>query len=258
MGSRSALPAAPAGLLREARGLPPGAGDAGPPGVRKSAWAPLWGAPPGASGPRAVAEHAEIPAGAPEAPPARRALAQFRNCFIVAEDREGLLLVDQHVAHERMLYERLRAQLLEGPVPRQATLFPVVLEPGPELVAIALERREDLERCGFSVEPFGREALRVVEVPAVMGRQTSAEGVLAVLEELARASRRPAERLFEHLLATVACHSAVRKGQPLSPEKMDYLLAGLDACETPHHCPHGRVVSLRVDLGPLERAFGRS
>ncbi len=259
LGVRAAVPHAPGGLVRPQGGAGGRLAAARPADVARTNWQTLWESPQGRQEAPAVEidSPAPVEAGADVCPP-RRVLAQFRNCFIVAEDREGLLLVDQHVAHERLLYERLRAQLEEGPVPRQAALFPVVLEPGPELVERAREHRERLERCGFVIEDFGVQALRVLEVPAVMGRKTAAEGVLAVLEELGRASRRPAEGLFEHLLATVACHSAVRKGQALTPEKMEYLLQGLDACEAPHHCPHGRVVSLRIDLGPLERAFGRS
>ncbi|NJN64532.1 MAG: DNA mismatch repair protein MutL, partial [Acidobacteria bacterium] len=122
----------------------------------------------------------------------------------------------------------------------------------------AMTLREVLLRAGFVVEPFGAHQLRVAEVPAVFGRNASPDALRVILDELIRGGGRPMESLWQHALATVACHTAVRKGQELTREKMDYILRGLDACEAPHHCPHGRVVSMRVDLGDLDRSFGRS
>lgn len=188
----------------------------------------------------------------------RRSLAQYRNCYILAEDAEGLMIVDQHVAHERLLYEMLLRQAEEGPLPRQACLFPEVIEVGAERAAAAETCDETLRRCGFILERFGETSIRVAEVPAVYGRTAPNESVRTVLDEMVRGDRRAAETLFRNVLATVACHSAVRKGQELSREKMDYILRGLDACDAPHHCPHGRVVSLRLDLSALDRNFGRT
>jgi DNA mismatch repair protein MutL len=198
------------------------------------------------------------PPPAPAASGRPRALAQLRDCYIVAEDDRGLLIVDQHVAHERLLYERLLAQAERGPLPRQAALFPAALEVGPERCEQALAAADLLLCCGFRVESFGTDTIKVSEVPAVMDRQAGPEAVVAVLERLAAGERNPTEPMLHRLLATVACHTAVRKGMPLNREKMDYILGGLEACEAPHHCPHGRVVSLRVDLSALDRNFERS
>jgi DNA mismatch repair protein MutL len=194
---------------------------------------------------------------ADQGPPTRRALAQHRRCYILAEDADGLLVVDQHVAHERLLYEKLVGEAHDRPLPRQVLLFPAVLELDPEDAEVARDQRALLERCGFVVEPFGGDAVKVSEVPSVYGREAAPEALLTILEQIRRGEPRLGEPMLHLLLATVACHTAVRKGDALSLEKMDYLLSGLDACEAPHHCPHGRVVSLRVDLSTLDDNFDR-
>ena len=187
-----------------------------------------------------------------------RALAQYANCYIVAADERGLLVVDQHVAHERMIYERLIQEAESGPMARQLLLFPQTVELPPGGVE-ALERERTLfERIGFRFEPFGRSTVVVREVPAVLGREAHPATLEDLVARALEGSRAGAEAMFPRLLATVACHSAVRKGMPLSLEQMGYILRGLAACEVPGHCPHGRVISLRVDLAALDRGFDRA
>ena len=200
---------------------------------------------------------AEGTPGAAAAPPRVRALAQYRNCYIVAHDEKGLLVVDQHVAHERMIYERLLAQFDGGPLPRQRLLFPLTLEVGPAAAELVGRRAAELTRIGFSAEPFGPTTVVLREAPSILGRGVGEDEFRAVLARLAEEDRAGAVDLFQHLLATVACHSAVRKGMPLPLEKLDYILRGLDACAAPSHCPHGRVISLRIDLSALDRGFDR-
>ena len=185
------------------------------------------------------------------------ALAQYNDCFIVARDADGLLIVDQHVAHERLLFERLVEQTGRGALARQALLFPTPVELDPRESELLSRHAQEVERIGYAWEPFGPNTVSVREVPAILGERASADSLTRVLEALAEDERSGPEALFRRLLATVACHSAVRKGMRLTREKMDYILQGLVSCEIPTHCPHGRVISLRVDLGPLEREFGR-
>ncbi len=201
-----------------------------------------------------VLPEAGRPAG--EAPP--RVLGQLRNCYIVAEDDRGLVLVDQHVAHERVLYERLLDELDRGPLPRQALLFAEPLEVGAGRVAVARERSDDLGRLGFEVEPFGEEAVIVREVPAIFGRSARADVVIDVLDRLGEGDRPGAEPAFHRVLSTVACHAAVRAGMVLDRARMEWILRGLWACRRPTHCPHGRPVLLRVDFPAIDRAFERS
>ncbi|MCU0253415.1 MAG: DNA mismatch repair endonuclease MutL [Acidobacteria bacterium] len=192
-----------------------------------------------------------------EATPAQP-LAQYANCYIVAADERGLLVVDQHVAHERQIYERLIRDAESGPMARQLLLFPQAIELPPGGLE-ALERARPLfERIGFRFEPFGGSTVLVREVPAVLGREARPEALEDLVARAMEGDRAGAEALFPRLLATVACHSAVRKGMPLSLEQMGYILRGLSACEIPGHCPHGRVISIRVDLSALDRGFDRT
>lgn len=195
---------------------------------------------------------------AAEPRPTVRALAQYRDCYIVAEDEQGLLIVDQHVAHERLLFEQLLAQADQGPLPRQVLLFPVTREVGPARAELVGTHRDLLLRLGFAAEPFGPASVVVREVPAILGREASPETFDDLLERVRRGDRAGAEDLFRHLLATVACHSAVRKGMPLPLGKLEYILRGLAACACPSHCPHGRVIAQRVDLSALDRSFDRA
>ncbi len=187
-----------------------------------------------------------------------RVLAQFRDTFILAEDARGLLIVDQHVAHERILYEELSNQADAGDLPRQALMFPRPLEVEPRHLDLIEEQRATLERLGFRLERFGDDAVLVREVPAVLGKQARPEALIGVLERLDVGDKTGSKSLFDHLLATVACHAAVKKGYALGPEKLAYLLQGLDKCESPSHCPHGRAISFRIDIERLNHHFERS
>jgi DNA mismatch repair protein MutL len=190
--------------------------------------------------------------------PGARPLAQFRNTFIIAEDAEGLLIVDQHVAHERILYEQLARGQDQSGMARQAVLETQPLELDAHQREVLREHRDLVERLGFRVESFGEEAVLVREVPAVTGRTVGGDALIAVLARLDEGDRAGAQDLFDHLLATLACHSAVRKGDPLTTEKMAFLLQGLDKCEAPSHCPHGRRISMRVDVSVLNAQFERT
>lgn len=194
--------------------------------------------------------------GADEAP--ARPLAQYANCYIVASDAHGLLVVDQHVAHERMIYERLIRDAESGPMARQLLLFPQTVELPPGGVETLERERSLFERLGFRFDPFGGSTVVVREVPAILGREARPATLEDVVARAMEGDRPAAETMFPRLLATVACHSAVRKGMPLSIDQMGYILRGLSACEVPGHCPHGRVISLRVDLAVLDRGFDRA
>ncbi len=252
---RAAVP-----VLAPPPGGPPGGDPAAGPGAFPGAPPPppavRDGAPPrGLDG--AAAPPGRLAWGDADGPPARP-LAQYANCYIVASDERGLLVVDQHVAHERMIYERLIAEAESGPMARQLLLFPQTVELPPGGIETLERERGSFERIGFRFEPFGGRTVMVREVPAVLGREARPAALEDLVARATEGDRSGAEALFPRLLATVACHSAVRKGMPLSLEQMGYILRGLAACEVPGHCPHGRVISLRVDLGALDRGFDRA
>jgi DNA mismatch repair protein MutL len=201
-----------------------------------------------------------------------RCIGQLLGTFLLLEDKGGLLLVDQHAAHERVLYERLRRAWLEGGVERQGLLVPalVELEAGARAALEAAGAR--LEALGFELEPFGAGAVLVRAVPALLAERDPAALVRGLAEELrARALElgtagqgapdpaavrqlEAADRLF----ATLACHAARRAGDVLAPAEQRALLDALDGIPWAPTCPHGRPVAVPVTLGEIERRFGRS
>jgi DNA mismatch repair protein MutL len=194
-----------------------------------------------------------------EGPATAFALAQYRNCYILGRDEQGLLLVDQHTAHERILYEELLDATAAGPAERQTLLFPVTVELGPGEPVVLEEHCDALERTGFGLEGFGGETVVVREVPG----GCPAGEVSALVRDLVQALReggppRGPDEARQRAAATAACHAAVKINDPLTPEKMDYILGGVLRCRTPTHCPHGRPVMLRITLDEIERAFGRT
>lgn len=184
-----------------------------------------------------------------------RPLGQLDAAFLVCEGEEGLVLVDQHAAHERILYEKLT----EPGGGRQALLIPETVELGARAMAAILPHLEVLRQAGFELEPFGAETLKLTAVPAVLGR--GAAGPLLAEFASALAAAQGAGAPFEareRLRRLAACHGAVRAGQALSPPEMQALLAGLDSCRNPGTCPHGRPTFLLWGKGMIAKAFKRS
>ena len=193
-----------------------------------------------------------------EAPPT--VLGQHRNTYIVATDGEDLILVDQHTAHERVRFEALRAARDAGRVESQMLIVPAVIALAPRLLAILEQGADDLRAAGYDVEPFGGDAVRVSAVPSVLaGRDPAAalEHVLRDLLDREDASGEAAEARLR-VMATVACHSAARGGQPLARDAMAAIVAGLWRAEQPSVCPHGRPTRVRVPRDDVSRWFGRA
>ena len=185
-------------------------------------------------------------------------LSQYANTYILAADADGLLIIDQHVAHERVLFERVQAQRAEDGVRVQRLLVPEVIELSSTESATADEYGSALAEFGFEIEPFGGNAWALRTVPEVLGQRNGENVVRELLGTLsAGTGARAVEVLERDVAASIACHSAVRANQPLSFEVMSRLVADLSACETPMHCPHGRPVMLRMTLGQIERRIGR-
>ena len=201
--------------------------------------------------PEAAPELVEFPLGT--------ARAQMFDNFIIAQNGEGLLLVDQHAAHERLVYERFKAQLASGSVPSQAQLIPLVVELPEEDCARLEEAATELERFGLYLERFGPRAVAVRETPALLGN-SDIEGLvrdvadgLAEWESIAAVSDR-----MEAIIARMACHGSVRSGRRLRVDEMNALLRDMEA--TPHsgQCIHGRPTYVELKKKDIERLFGRS
>ena len=195
--------------------------------------------------------------------PLLRLVGQLRSAFIVAEGPAGLVLVDQHAAHERVLYERFLAGSQGGPEEaertaaegRQELLDPPLIELTPSAAAAWDAHAASLLGAGFVCEEFGDRVLRLRAVPAALGERDARTMLQAVLDDLAGEER--AVRQNDPALASAACHAAVRAGKSLSQEEMRALLRDLESCENPHTCPHGRPVVVQFELSELERRFGR-
>jgi len=186
-------------------------------------------------------------------------LGQLRDTFIIAIDSEGVLIVDQHVAHERILYEQVLERLASRELESQRMLVPLVLELSASQVEVLGARSADLARLGFEVEPFGERSLHVSAVPAIVPIEAAASTIRAMADDLDGRDRgAPIETALRQLAATIACHAAVKAHDPLSRETMQYLLDELRRTAYSTICPHGRPVLLRLTRREIERAFDRA
>jgi DNA mismatch repair protein MutL len=185
--------------------------------------------------------------------PILRVVGQVNNVYIIAEGPDGMYLVDQHTAHERVLYERLKAR--QGQVERQGLLDPLTIEVTPQQREILAALAGELARWGFEAEPFGGNSCLLRSVPAILGTASPREGFLEALEVLEEA--RDGEERQEGMLRSLACHGAVRAGQALSSQEMRELLRDLEETSSPYTCPHGRPTMIYLSTAQLEREFGR-
>jgi DNA mismatch repair protein MutL len=252
LGAAGAAPAPAPAFARVAEGAPPT--------TRPGDW--LF-AEPGEAGPP-LADAPAFPAARPFRFGELRLLGQLHGTYLLLEAKDGLLLVDQHAAHERVLYESLRAAWREAGVPRQALLVPETLELEPATQAALAERAGEVAALGYEVEPFGAEAVVVRAVPALLADRDPLGGLRGLAEQLAEgelalphAGSRwldAADRLF----ASLACHSARRAGDALAPAEQRALADALDAIPWAPTCPHGRPVAVPIATAEIARRFGRS
>ncbi len=185
-------------------------------------------------------------------------LGQFRSTFIIAVDDDGVAIIDQHVAHERVLYERMSARLTEGALESQRLLTPIIMEMPPEASGALLAHGDQLRRCGFEVEEFGPTSVRVDAMPALLSREQGTAALKALsadLEGLGGAA--PVGEHLRNMAATMACHAAVKANDPLTHEKMVHILEELRQTAYSTVCPHGRPVMLRISRREVEKNFQR-
>jgi len=186
-----------------------------------------------------------------------RILGQLWNTYLVCQTPDGLLLVDQHAAHERVVYESLRKNVRDSRIERQAFLIPQKLELPLRESRIVLEKREELFRLGFEIEDFGGGTLTLRSVPSIMlntGWQAFFSEIVSLLEEGEIVTH---EKTMDKLLTVMACHGAIRAGQRLSQDEMGSLLTQLEESSLPTNCPHGRPVSKKFTCYEIEKMFRR-
>jgi DNA mismatch repair protein MutL len=175
--------------------------------------------------------------------------------YLVCEGDDRMVLIDQHAAHERVVYEDLRAALRDGALPSQSLLEPLAVPLRPDLLAVVEDEAEALGRLGFEVEPFGPDRARLRAHPVTL-RGDPAEALRETLASLVHGAG--GERtVVERGLATVACHSAIRAGKRVSDGEVRALLARMDEVDFGDHCPHGRPAWTVISRADLERMFGR-
>jgi DNA mismatch repair protein MutL len=190
--------------------------------------------------------------------PLGAARAQVHETYIVAQTRDGLVIVDQHAAHERLVYERLKAALAQHGVARQILLIPDIVELEEADVERLAARAGELAQYGLVIEPFGPGAVAVRETPALLGEIDAAALLRDLAEHLAEwDSSLPLERRLLHVASTMACHGSVRAGRRLKPEEMNALLREMEATPNSGQCNHGRPTYVELKLTDIERLFGR-
>jgi DNA mismatch repair protein MutL len=190
--------------------------------------------------------------------PLGAARTQIHETYIVSQTRDGLIVIDQHAAHERIVYERLKASLEANGVQRQILLIPDIIEMDEATVERLVARADELARFGLVIESFGPGAVAVRETPSLLGK-ADASGLLRDLaEHMAEWDEAlPLERRLMHVAATMACHGSVRAGRVLKPEEMNALLREMEATPNSGQCNHGRPTYVELTLADIEKLFGR-
>ena len=189
--------------------------------------------------------------------PLLRVVGQVGAAYIVAEGPDGLYLIDQHAAHERVLYEKLMAERAQGAVAAQHLLEPVPVTVDSELAGLVAEHLDALLAVGFEIEPFGKDTYLVRAVPAVLSGQDPARIVEEVVRGLAEGEDITGKAVEDRLITTICKRAAVKAGQVLSDQEMRALVRELEACNTPHTCPHGRPTMIHITAERLASMFGR-
>jgi DNA mismatch repair protein MutL len=187
--------------------------------------------------------------------PVLRILGQLLSSYIVAEGPDGLYLIDQHAAHERILFEKIENQRLRQETEVQGLLEPVTFEVNPKQEEVLKSHSEDLAEFGFSIEPFGDRTYLVRAVPALLYQKDWTGMVRELLDSLSSGDKRDWR---EEIAVSMACHSAVRAGQALTDDEMRELIRQLEQVALPHTCPHGRPTMIHLSSTQLRKEFGRS
>jgi DNA mismatch repair protein MutL len=186
------------------------------------------------------------------------ARAQVHENYIIAQTATGMVIVDQHAAHERLVYERLKRQMAETGIKAQALLIPEIVELSPSDATRLLSVSDDLAALGLTIEPFGGNAIAVRETPAILGNVSAKALLEDVLDELADLGQSQSlQSKMEAILSRMACHGSIRSGRQMRAEEMNALLREMEA--TPHsgQCNHGRPTYVELKLHDIERLFGR-
>ena len=247
---------------------PTRAAGASPPSIDAATlWRSLYEAPteppqaaPADPGQPQSADATHHPAETPTpAPPQRRPAIQLHNTYLVTETNDGLMIIDQHALHERILYEQPRRRLTTGPLESQRLLLPETLEVTPRQLAVLEERADLLGQLGIEITPFGSNSAAVQAFPSLLADTDVRAFTRDLIDKLDIPEDQPhAESLIHELLDMMACKAAIKAGDPLTPEEIDTLIANKHLIEKGSTCPHGRPTTLQMNLRELEKQFKRT
>ncbi|WP_020471891.1 DNA mismatch repair endonuclease MutL [Zavarzinella formosa] len=189
--------------------------------------------------------------------PPQRAI-QIHDAYLIVETAQGMLVIDQHALHERILFEQLRRRILDGKLDVQRLLIPEPIDLTMEQATVVLDAKTQLAELGLEVEDFGGGTVAVSSYPALLSRIPVQQIFQSVVDELVKEDRTPSKaHVFHHLLATMACKAAVKAGDKLTTDEIDYLMQLRQMAEDSHHCPHGRPTSLTFSRHELDKQFKR-
>ncbi len=183
---------------------------------------------------------------------------QIHNSYLVVETENGLMIIDQHAQHERILYQQLREKVNSDAIAKQKLLIPDVIDLTPKQMAQIEQLREQLDRAGVEIEPFGPRSIAVNSVPAMSRSLNIPEFIEDLLDRTENITQANPEIILEHVLQSLACKAAVKAGQQLKPEEIEALLEMRDAIDMNSACPHGRPTALKMSLSELEKQFKRT
>ena len=191
--------------------------------------------------------------------PLGAARAQIHENYIIAQSEDGLVIIDQHAAHERLVYEKFKKQLAESGVERQGLLAPEIVQMDEDTTSQLLAFAEDLAKLGLEIEPFGAGAIAVQSVPAILGHKCDIQGLVKDLadEVIEHERAQGLEERINEILSTMACHGSVRSGRRMNAEEMNALLRQMEKTPMSGQCNHGRPTYIELRLSDIEKLFGR-
>jgi len=184
-----------------------------------------------------------------------RVLGQYLNLYIIVITEEGILIIDQHNAHERILFEKYKDINRRKEWPKRLALFPLLMELAPSQIVSLEENQELLEETGFRVEEMGGQSFALKEFPDIFKEEDAKETFLSLLEEM---KEEKVEDRAEKILATLACKTAVKAGEILPLDKMNFLVEQLLQTSNPSLCPHGRPIVVKIEKREIEKGLKRS
>ncbi len=189
--------------------------------------------------------------------PIMRVVGQVGAAYIITEGPDGMFLIDQHAAHERILYEQFMVQWAQNEIVSQALMAGTAVHLSPPQATLLEEYLDTLAQIGFQVDPFGPQVFMVRAIPALLAKQDPAQILLTVVEDLERGDAPLQGKIEERIILRVCKSAAVKAGQTLSPREMEAMIQQLEACRSPHTCPHGRPTLIHLSVAQLARQFGR-